>query len=186
NLQTSLEDYGSSINSYNAVLSFNDKSSKAYYGVGNVLYKQKQYQDAVGKLKLAVQYNPDYDSAWNALGLAQEKTNNLSEAVESFNNAIKSTKKRSRKGSYYYRLGNVQVKLRKFNDAEKSYKEALKFSKSQNIVGGTNFGLGEVYKALGQKQNAIKAYEKASKNRAWKASADYEIDLLKNPDKYTN
>ncbi|MEE9119326.1 MAG: hypothetical protein V3U02_12145, partial [Calditrichia bacterium] len=67
-----------------------------------------------------------------------------------------------------------------------SFKEALKFSKSQNIVGGTNFGLGEVYKALGQKQNAIKAYEKASKNRAWKASADYEIDLLKNPDKYTN
>ena len=110
----------------------------------------------------------------------------LSEAVTSFNSAINTTKKRSRKGSYYYRLGNVELKLKKYNDAESSFQNALKFSKSQNIVGGANFGLGEVYKALGQKTKAIQAYEKASKTRAWKAPADYEIDLLKNPDKYTN
>jgi tetratricopeptide (TPR) repeat protein len=137
-------------------------------------------------LKLAVQHDPTYDSAWNILGLCQEKVNALSDAVESFNNAINTTKIRSRKGSYYFRLGNIQVKLKMFNDAEKSFLEALKFSKSQNIVGGSNFGLGDVYKALGQKEKAISSYEKASKNRAWKASADYEIDLLKNPDKYTN
>jgi len=135
---------------------------------------------------MAVQYTPTYDSAWNILGLAQEKSNNLSDAVTSFNNAINSSRNPSRKGSYYFRLGNIQVKLKKFNDAEKSFREALKFSKSQSIVGGANFGLGEVYKALGQTQKAIASYEKASKNRAWKASADYEIDLLKNPDKYTN
>ena len=130
--------------------------------------------------------NPDYDLAWNILGLSQVKENSLSDAVNSFQNAIKASKKNSRKGSNYYRLGDAYLKLKKYNEAEGAYLNALKFSKSQSIVGGSNFGLGEVYKFLGQKSKAIQYYKKASKNRTWKAAADYEIDLLENPDKYVN
>jgi superkiller protein 3 len=184
NIQASMESYESAINSFNAVLAFNDKSAKAYYGVGNVLYKQKKYGDAIDRLKKAVELQPNYDLAWNILGLCQEKENQLSNASSSFDAAIKASKKNSRKGINYYRLGNVLLKMKNYNNAEAAFLKALKFSKSQSIVGGSNFGLGEVYKFLGKKQSAIRHYEKAARNRSWKASADYEIDLLKNPDKY--
>lgn len=184
NLQTSLEDFSSAINTFNAVLSFNEKSSKAYYGSGNVFYKQKDYKQAIDRLKKAVEIDPDYALAWNILGLSQVKANALSDAVNSFQSAIKASKKNSRKGSNYYRLGDTFLKLKKYKDAESAFLNALKFSKSQSIVGGSNFLLGEVYKFLGQKTKAIQYYKKASKNRSWKASADYEIDLLENPDKY--
>ena len=46
--------------------------------------------------------------------------------------------------------------------------------------------MGEVYKLTNRKQKAIKYYQRAAKNRRWKQSADYEIDLIKNPDKYVN
>jgi tetratricopeptide (TPR) repeat protein len=184
NIQASMESYESSINSFNAVLAFNDKSAKAYYGVGNVFYQQKKYADAIDRLKKAVKNDPEYDLAWNILGLSQEKENQLSDAVNSLESAVKASKKNSRKGINHYRLGNVLLKMKNYNKAETAFLNALKFSKSQSIVGGANFGLGEVYKFLGQKQNAIRHYEKAARNRSWKASADYEIDLLKNPDKY--
>ena len=49
---------------------------------------------------------------------------------------------------------------------------------------GANFGLGEVYKQLGQSQKAIEYFRKAARNRQWKAAAEYEIDIIQNPDKY--
>ena len=135
-------------------------------------------------LRKTVEYDPGYDLAWNILGLSQTKVNDLTDAVNSFENAIKSSNKNDRKGSNYYRLGDTLLKLKKYKEAESAFLSALKFSKSQSIVGGSNFGLGDVYKHLGQKSKAIEYYKKASKNRSWKASADYEIDMLQNPDKY--
>ncbi len=184
NLQASMESYDEAINTFNAVLAFNDKSAKAYYGVGNVFYQQKRYTDAIDRLKKAVEQDPDYDLAWNILGLSQEKENQLADAVNSLESAVKASKKNSRRGINYYRLGNVLLKMKNYNEAETAFLNAIKFSKSQSIDGGSNFGLGEVYKFLGQKQKAIQHYEKAARNRSWKASADYEIDLIRNPDKY--
>ncbi|TFH02745.1 MAG: tetratricopeptide repeat protein [Calditrichales bacterium] len=186
NLQTDLEDFDPAINTFNAVLSFNDKSSKAYYGVGNIFFKQRNYEKAIEVLKKSVQYSPDYDLAWNILGLSQDKANQLTDAAASFEGAINATSNRNRQGNYYFRLGNVLLRLKKYKSAEDAYLNALKFSKTQSVVGGSNFGLGEVYKFLGQTQKAIEYYKKASKERSWRASADYEIDLLQNPDKYVN
>jgi tetratricopeptide (TPR) repeat protein len=184
NLQTQLEEYDAAINSFNAIIAFNDQSARAYFGVGNVYYKKKNYSSAVNSLTKAVELDGNYDPAWNILGLSQEQTNQLSDAAVSFDSAIKATKKNARKGSYYYRLAAVLVKLKKFNEAETAYLNALKFSKSQSIIGGSNFGLGDIYKRRGQNQKALEYFRKASRNRDWKAAADYEIDMIQNPDKY--
>jgi tetratricopeptide (TPR) repeat protein len=184
NLQTEMENYDEGLNTFNAVLAFDDKSAKANFGVGNVYYKQKKYSQAIPYLQKAVEVDTDYDHAYNVLGLCLMQENQLSEAAEAFNKAIESTRRNSRKGSYYYRLGGIQAKLKRYKEAEQAYLNALKFSKSQNILGGANFGLGETYKNLGQTQKALEYFRKASRNRTWKASADYEIDMILNPDKY--
>ena len=43
-----LKDYESAINTYNAVVtSINDKSYKAYFGLGDVYYKKKNYKKGI-------------------------------------------------------------------------------------------------------------------------------------------
>ena len=36
----------------------------------------------------------------------------------------------------------------------------------------------------GGEQKALEFFRKAARDRRWKASADYEIDMILNPDKY--
>lgn len=187
NLYTQSNEFESAINSYNAVISsINDKAYKSYFGLGNVYYKKKNYKKAIEYLKKSVAINPKYATALNILGICQQEERKFSEAEKSFSEAIKYAKKNTLKGMYSFRLGNVYLKMKKYKPAEQYFTQAVSRSKSQSIVGGSNFGLGEVYKNLGQTQKAIKYYKKASKTRSWKASAEYEIDLLENPDKYSN
>lgn len=184
NLQTDMGNYDDAINSFNGVLSYNSESAKANFGLGNVYYIMKQYNKAIPVLKKATELDPSYDFALNILGLAQEQENQLADAVISFEAAIKVTKKNDSRGTYYFRLGTIQAKLTRYKDAEGSFLNALKFSRKQSIIGGSNFGLGEVYKKLGKNQQALEYFRKAARDRKWKASADYEIDMILNPDKY--
>ena len=78
------------------------------------------------------------------------------------------------------------MQLRKYKDAESAFSKAAKTVKKDFYKGGANFGLGEVYRNLGNTTKAIAYYQKAAKSRSWKANSDYQIDLLKNPDKYSN
>ena len=57
-------------------------------------------------------------------------------------------------------------------------------SRNAMIIAGANFYLGDAYKHKGQKQKALQYYEKAAKHRVWKQPAEYEIDMIKHPDKY--
>ncbi|MCH7673642.1 hypothetical protein IH879_01655, partial [candidate division KSB1 bacterium] len=43
---------------------------------------------------------------------------------------------------------------------------------------------GKACKELGQFNEAIKYFGISGKSRVWKKTADYEIDLIKNRDKY--
>jgi len=187
NLYSTTGEQELAINSYNAVItSIDDKADKSYFGLGNVYYEKKDFPKAIEYLKKAVEIDPKYSTALNILGICQQEERQFSEAEVSFTNAIKYAKTTDHKGSYYFRLGNVYLKMKKYNQAEEAFSSAIKNSKSQSIVGGSNYGLGEVYKNLGQTNKAIEYYQKAAKTRSWKASAEYEIDLLEHPDKYTN
>ena len=57
-------------------------------------------------------------------------------------------------------------------------------TRSGSIRAASNFYLGEAYKLKGQGQKALSYYEAASKSSQWKRAAEYEIDIIKNPDKY--
>ena len=176
NLQTQTESFDSAINSFNAVVAFNDKSAKAYYGLGNVRYKMKQYKQAIEHLKKATEFDSKYYFAYGVLGLSYKAERNFNDAAKAFNSAIKNSKKRSLNGTYYYHLGDIYLSQKKYNSAKTAYSNALKYSKSQT----------EVHKHLGQKQKALTYFKQAAKNRSWKSSADYEVDLLLNPEKYSN
>ena len=182
-----LKEYESAINTYNAVItSINDKNYKAYYGLGDVYHKKKNFNKAIENLQKAVDLQPKLARAHEKLGDSQFEERQFSAAEKSYINAIKHYKDRTDKGESNYKLGNVYLELRKYNDAEAAFSDAAKSCKKDFYRGGANFGLGEVHKKLGNTSKAIAFYEKAAKSRSWKANSDYQIELLKNPEKYSN
>ena len=120
------------------------------------------------------------------MGDCQFEERQFKDAEKSFLSAAKNYKDRTDIGESNYKLGNVYLELRKYKDAESAFSKAAKSCKKDFYKGGANFGLGEVYKKLGNANKAISYYEKAAKSRSWKANSDYQIELLKNPDKYSN
>jgi tetratricopeptide (TPR) repeat protein len=75
-------------------------------------------------------------------------------------------------------MGNSLAKLGRDDDAISAYNDALATATKSYIKGAANFGLGEIYKKNGNKSQAIAHFEAASKDRSWKQSALYELDLL--------
>jgi tetratricopeptide (TPR) repeat protein len=118
------------------------------------------------------------------MGLTYDQLKKYNEAADAFKKAITAEKRKTRQGGYYYRLGTVELKLKKYTDAEQSFLKALQLSKNTTIKAGSNFHLGLVYKNNGQNQKAKQYFTKAATNRTWKKSAEYEIDIINNPDKY--
>lgn len=187
NLQVDMDKKTDAINTFNAVIAFNPASAKANYGLGKVYYDQKKFDLAEKYLSEAVKADPDYEYAHNFLGLTYSAQKKYSQAAASFKRAVEtvSPKQVQLKGNYLYRLGEAYVMAGEYKDGEDALLNALKVSRKDNIKAACNFYLGEIYKKQGQTQKAIRYYTEASQNRSWKQSADYEIDLLKNPDKYS-
>jgi tetratricopeptide (TPR) repeat protein len=165
-------------------LGFNENSEDANFGIGKIYFDQKNYQQAEQYLEKAVQIDANFATALNVLGLNYDQLKKYPEAADAFQKAINAEKRKTRQGEYYYRLGTVLIKSKQFNQAEEALNTALQLSKSSSIQAGANFHLGLVFKETGQKQKAKQFFLKAAQNRTWKKSADYEVDLIDNPDKY--
>ncbi|RMH61432.1 MAG: tetratricopeptide repeat protein [Calditrichaeota bacterium] len=183
NLQMALEEIPDAINTFKAVLAFNPNSVKANYGLGKIYKIKKDYKQAEQYLKAALAQNANYGRAWNILGMVYDEQKQYAKAIEAYQNALKNARG-ALKGSYSYRLGVAQINAKRYKDAEQNLKMALKYSRKSAIKAASNFYLGEVYKHTGQKQKALRYYAEAAKNRSWQKAANYEIDLIKNPDKY--
>ncbi|MGD9898224.1 MAG: tetratricopeptide repeat protein [Calditrichaceae bacterium] len=184
-LQSALQKDADAMNTYKAVLAFNETSSEANFGLGKLLFDQKENRDAVRYLEKSVKSDPTYSLGFNVLGLAYQNLREFDKSVDAFENAIKTEKKRIKQGDYYYRLGVVYLAMKKYNQAEEALNTAVGLSTSSTIKAGANFNLAEVYKGTGQTQKAIQYYKMAASDRSWKQAAEYEIEILTNPDKYS-
>lgn len=182
-----IKDYEAAINTYNAVISnINKNNYKAYYGLGDVYHKTKNYKKGIENLEQSVKLKSNNAKAHETLGDCLFEERRFKESEKAYLNAIDNYKDRADRGESSYKLGNVYLELKMYKDAEGAFSNAAKSCKKDFYKGGANFGLGEVYRQLGNTSKAISYYEKAAKSRSWKANSDYQIDLLKNPDKYSN
>ncbi len=186
-LQSSIDKKSEAINTYKAVLAFNQTSAKANYGLGKIYYQQKDYGKAIKFLDTSVESNPKYAPAHNIIGLTYAGKKQYLKAAPAFENAIENTspKQKQLKGTYYYRLGEAYVNAKNYTKAEEPLKTAIKLTRKSSVKAACNFNLGIVYKNKGQSKNALKHFKAAAKNRSWKQPAEYEIDIIKNPDKYS-
>ncbi len=177
--------YTEALNSYQAAINIDPNFDKPYWGIGDVYRKQENYQKAIEYYRKALEIDPKEVIALKGLAVSLMETGKHEEAVSALQAIIENTNNKSTLADAYYRLGNAYRELGRFNEAEEAYKNCLANARQSTIKGGANFGLGEIYKKRGNVSQAIAYFQAASQDRTWKKSAEYEIDMLKNADKYT-
>ena len=176
---SSQKKYDAAINTFKASLGIKADDEKANFGLGYVYLQKKDYRNAIQYFQKAVEAKENYAKAWVNLGICQHEVRQYNEAVEAFGMALTHEKKRTSKGDIYLRLGNSLAKLGRNEDAISAYNDAISSTTKSYVKGAANFGLGEIYKNNGNKQLAARHFDAASKDRSWKQSALYELDLLK-------
>ncbi len=166
---------------YNQAIQYDPKDAKMHYMLGEVYQnKKKNYKKASESFQKATQINPAYDKAFYSLGVSLIELGKLDQAVMALENALAVTKKKRWEGPHY-RLAAAYNKKSAYSKAKAAAIEALNNKKNYAPAA---YEAGKACKELGQFNQAIKYFGIAGKSRVWKKTADYEIDLIKNRDKY--
>jgi len=169
------------ISTYTTAIKNDPTSHKAYYELGAVyLNKKKNYNKAAENFTRATQINPEYDLAFYSLGVSLIELNRLDEALLALENALSVTKRRKWEAPHY-RMAVIYNKQGKHSQARNAAKKAL--ANKRNYAPAA-YEAGKASKELGQYNQALSFFQIAAKDRLWKRSAEYEIDLIQNRDKY--
>jgi len=166
---------------YNQAIQYDPTSAKMHYSLGEVyLNKKKDYKKASENFRKATQLDPGYDRAFSSLGVSLIEIGKLDQAIMALENALAVTKKKRWEGPHY-RLAVAYNKKSAYSKAKAAAIEALNNKKNYAPAA---YEAGKACKELGQFNEAINYFGIAGKSRVWKKTADYEIDLIKNRDKY--
>ena len=102
----------------------------------------------------------------------EQELGNIDSAIENF---IHATKLDPRSYKIFYRLASAYNLQKQYENAKKSAKDCLNIKRK---YAPAYYELGVSEKALGNKVAAIDAFEKAKKDKNWRKSAQYELDML--------
>ena len=106
------------------------------------------------------------------MGKVEQELGNIDSAIEYFIQAINLDP-----GSYkiYYRLSSVYNLQKQYENAKTSAKDCLNIKRN---YAPAYYELGVSEKALGNNVAATDAFKKAKKDKNWRKSAQYELDML--------
>lgn len=136
--------------------------ARALYEEGLAAYKADRDEEAVKKLKRAVELAPDFPEANYRLGLAYNATKQREEADKAFEGAVKAyeklTKREPKNSDAFYFLGLSYEQLGKYDEAVKALKEAVKNSPEEND--DKYFELANAHFKIAQYDEAVRALNK--------------------------
>src|SRR5215218_1705013 len=136
--------------------------AQALYEQGLAAYKANRDEEAVEKLKQAVELAPDFAEAHYRLGLAYNATKQREEADKAFEGAVKAfekvTKREPKNSDAFYFLGLSYEQLGKYDEAVKALKEAVKNSPEEND--DKYFELASAHFHIAQYDEAVRALNK--------------------------
>ena len=173
-------DYNGALSSLQSAIDIFPGYDKAYGAMGDIYIENKDFENAIKTLNTAVQVNPQYAKGYMSLGIAYSDQEMYEEAIPQLEMAT-SLDAKSYMG--WYRLAvayNVQ------GDCENAKRAARECTDNKSSFGGgwLELGVAEWCSGKGNKRAAENALEKARNDRSWRKSAEYELDKVRNPDRY--
>ncbi len=169
------------IKTYKSAIENDPTSAKSNYLLGAVYQnRKKNYKSAVESFTKATQINPEYELAFYSLGVSLTEISRFDEAIMALENAL-AVSKREKWADPHYRLASIYNKKGQFTQAKQTAMESLKLKPNWAPAA---YEAGKACHKLSQFNEAIRFFEIVAKNRQWRRTAEYEIDAIKNRDKY--
>ncbi len=153
---------------------------KAYGAMGDIYIEQRNYDDAIKVLNTAIQVNPKYAKGYLNLGIVFADQEQYDSAISNLEMAT-SLKKKSYMGWY-----QLAAAYNAKNDCENAKRAARECTDIKSSFGGgwLELGVAEWCGGKGNKRAAENALEKARNDRSWRKNAEYELDKVRNPEKF--
>ncbi len=200
------------IQQFDKSVTLDPNNSEAFFAKANAHASVGQTRDAIDAYMKAVEIDPTHDKSYFNLGALYVSQDNLAKAEEMFRKAIQANAQNTKARES---LGQVLVEQKKFSEAipvlqkvveddAKAWKGYFLLARAFNGVGqsgeavaagergvnarrygGTYIEMGDAYLKMGDKAKAKECYDNAMRDRAWRETAKYKIDMLENADKYT-
>ena len=150
--------------------------------MGDIYINAKNYDKAKQVLNIAITVNPNYSKGHANLGIIYVEEKDWEAAVTSLQMAVALNEQDAMS---YFRLASAQNST---GNCEEAKIAARNSTELKNRFGGAWFELGiaEWCSGRGNKTASLNAFEKARGDRTWRTMAEYEIDKVKNPQKYEN
>jgi tetratricopeptide (TPR) repeat protein len=165
--------------------------ANANYKLGDI-YEKKNQAKAIEYYNKALEINPDYWQPRLKLAKLYEDSKNyrameehFTYLVSYFSTRARSSDKRRQLANAYLHNGMALFNNKKYDDAIRNLNNVFSTTGAKGIQkNAANYFIGMCYSKLKQKSKALASLRKVT--GTYKPSADYEIDALENPDKYTN
>ena len=171
-----LKDNESSERYYKKAIQVDPGSYKAHFRLGTLLMR-KDLKLAKLSLEETVRLNDKYYNGHETLGIVNMQLGNINEAINNFMNTIDVLGERSKKRyKSLYLLADIYNTKKEYDKAKEYAQSAVDIRENG---GAANYHLGIAYKNLGENYLAKNAFERASKDKDWRASAKYELELMK-------
>lgn len=166
--------------SFEETIRLNKKYYKAHKSLGEIFIDLERYEDAILSFKTAIDVKPKYAAAYHAMGITYAKLEDYNRSAESLAQAVDLQPKEYLS---WFHLAEAHNKLNDCESAKAAALEAIDLKK--NFGGGWfELGIAEYCGGKGSKNTSINHFEKARNDRNWRKMAEYEIDRVRNPEKY--
>ena len=171
-------DINLALESLNMAIEVNPVYAKAFAQKGKIYMQEGDYEMSESSFNQAIQVDPSYASAYIDLG---QILNNQERWDEAYNSLSTATALDPKRNKAWFLLAQSQNAKGLCEEAKESSRTSLDI-KDDYAPALFELGLSEI--CIGNKAGALAAFEKARKNRSWRKNAEYEIDKIKNPEKY--
>jgi len=178
--KSSLNDSNGALAALQSAIDIYPGYDKAYGAMGDIYIGLKNFDKAKQVLNMSITVNPNYARGYANLGIIHSDEENWDNAVSSLEMAVALNEKDSMS---FFRLASAQ-NLK--GDCQSAKDAARKSADLKSRFGGAwyELGIAEWCGGRGNKAGALNAFERARNDRDWRKMAEYEIDKVKNPQKY--
>jgi tetratricopeptide (TPR) repeat protein len=146
------------------------------YWLGRLDYDQRRYDEAIVKLKRALELDPNSTRAWNSLGNAYDMQGQMERALNAFRKATELNRNLSHPSPWPpHDLGFLLLRMEKPDEAEAALRESLRYDSK---LAQTHYYLGRVLEKEGQDTAAINEYAIAVSSDQASPEACYSLGKL--------
>ncbi len=175
-----LAEYEEALSALQKALDVDPTYQKAYSAMGEIYLSKQEFDLAIEKFRMAIDVDPTYAKAYENLGITYTKLENWTDATTQLELAVQFNAK-SLNGWYH-----LSMAYNKLADCEKALGAARSAVEIRSNFAPAQIELGVAYycNGKGDRNRALSALEKARNDSRWRKVAEYEIDRIKNPEKY--